>query len=410
MRVRYLATTASVLAMTASAAMAQLAVSANDGKVKMVDGVVQAVKDGKDSISVIDLKQTPPKIVATIAAPASVTGPPMSVAVSPKEDIALVTAAQKIDPADATKLAWDDKLTVIDLTPVKASMGKRLLDIVKRAASAPPPAAVPKVLATLTVGKGAAGVSFNRAGTLALVANRGEGTISVLSVAGSKVDVAGKVDLGNDKAGPSAVSFLPDGRSALVTLDGETTNKILMLDVDGTKVTVSKREINAGIRPYGIDVAKNGDVAVVANIGRGGGDSDTISVIDLKAEPPRVVNTISVGQTPEGLAISPDGKMVAVNLVNGTNKPKSSPFFHETGLVKLYRFNGKLLAQAGEVNVGKWCQGLVWSANSRTLLSQCMVEQEIRVLKVSTSSKDALADVGAIKIDGAGPAGIRTAE
>lgn len=406
MRLTTIAASASVIVLTTGVCLAQLAVSANDGKVKLVDGVVQAVKDGKDTITFIDLKSTPPKILATIEAPASVVGPPSSVAVSPKEDIALVTAAQKIDAADATKLVWDDKLTVIDLTPLKASVSKRLLDAVKRS---PTVAAVPKVLATLTVGKGAAGVSFNKAGTLALVANRGEGTISVLTIEGNKVAVAGKVDLGNDKSGPSAVSFLPDGKSALVTLDGESANKIIILDVDGAKVSVSKREINAGLRPYGLGVAKNGEFAVVANIGRSGGDNDTISLIDLKTQPARVVNTISVGQTPEGIALSPDGTMVAIGIANGSNKAKDSPFFHENGLVKLFRIAGSKMTQTGEVAVGKWCQGLAWSSNGKTLLEQCMVGEEIHILKVGTGNTGALTNVGTIKVQG-GPAGIRTAE
>lgn len=407
MRLREVVAGTAILLLSAASASAQIAVSANDGKVKLVDGVVQAVKDGRDTISFIDLGASPPKVLATIDAPASVTGPPSSVAVSPKEEIALVTAAQKIDPTDATKLVWDDKVTVIELSPLKVSVGKRILDAVKGSANSGPQP--PKILATLTVGRGAAGVSINKAGTLALVANRGEGTVSVLTIEGTKVAVVGKVDLGNEKAGPSAVSFLPDGKSALVTLDGDNTSKIVMLDIDGSKVTLAKREINAGIRPYGLDVARNGEFAVAANIGRGGGDADTISLIDLKAQPPRVVNTISVGQTPEGLALSPDGKMLAVGIINGTNKPKSSPFYNEAGLVKLYKINGRTLTQSGEVPVGKWCQGLAWSKNARTLLTQCMVEQEITVIKVSTSSSGALAKSGTIKMTG-GPAGIRTAD
>ena len=54
------------------------------------------------------------------------------------------------------------------------------------------------------------------------------------------------------------------------------------------------REIAAGLRPYQLDIAAKGEVAVVANIGIGGGDADTISVIDLKLDPPRVVNTYTV--------------------------------------------------------------------------------------------------------------------
>jgi hypothetical protein len=45
--------------------------------------------------------------------PTSVVGPPMSVAVSPDESLALVTRASKLDPADATKVVADDTLTVI---------------------------------------------------------------------------------------------------------------------------------------------------------------------------------------------------------------------------------------------------------------------------------------------------------
>ncbi|MFX8351127.1 hypothetical protein ABTL64_19625, partial [Acinetobacter baumannii] len=80
-------------------------------------------------------------------------------------------------------------------------------------------------------------------------------------------------------------------------------------------VKPTDRVISAGLRPYAIDIPKSGDVAVVGNIGLGGGDADTISVIDLKAVPPRVVNTVTVGQTPEGLKVSPDGKFIAVTVM-----------------------------------------------------------------------------------------------
>jgi hypothetical protein len=42
-----------------------------------------------------------------------------------------------------------------------------------------------------------------------------------------------------------------------------------------------------------------------------------------------VVDTLTVGQTPEGVRISPDGKYVAFIVANGSNKPKSSPFFND---------------------------------------------------------------------------------
>ena len=201
--------------------------------------------------------------------------------------------------------------------------------------------------------------------------------------------------------------FAPDGKSALVTLDAD--NKIVVLSIDGTKVEVTKRVISAGLRPYGIDITPKGEVAVVANIGVGGGDADTISVIDLKADPPRVVVTYTVGQTPEGIKISPDGKYVAVTVMNGTNKPSDSPFFNESSILQIWTRTGTQLTKAGEIPVGKWCQGIAWSSNSRTLLVQCMVEEEITVVRFSGLTGRSLQKVGTIKTKG-GPAGIRTAE
>jgi hypothetical protein len=88
----------------------------------------------------------------------------------------------------------------------------------------------------------------------------------------------------------------------------------------------------------------------------GGGDSDTVSVIDLKAAPPRGVETVTVGQTPEGIVLSPDGKLCAVQVMNGSNKSKESPFRAPNGKLILYRVDGtRLLAAAW---IGQWSQGM----------------------------------------------------
>jgi DNA-binding beta-propeller fold protein YncE len=366
----------------ACGASAQLALSANDGKAVLVDGVNSVpANPPPDSVAVIDLGSAPPKVVAEIPVPTSVVGPPSSVAIARDESFALVTGASKIDPTDPKKVVPDDKLTVIDL---KASP--------------------PKVTAQLQAGKGAAGVSINRAGTLALVANRSEGTVSVFSIAGNVLTPVGKVNLGDDKSGPSHVAITPDGKAALVTRDGD--NKISVLSIDGTKVEYTKRDLSAGIRPYGLDIHPNGKIAVVANIGTGSGDADTASLIDIEAKPARVVHTVTVGQTPEGIALSPDGAFVAVSVMNGSNKPKNSPFFNDYGLVKVLSVKDGQLLPLTEAKVGHWCQGLAWSKGNRTLLVQCMVEKEIMAFNFDGKE---LKPAGSIKLN-AGPAGIRTAE
>ena len=371
-----------VLSAGFSDANAQLAISANDGKATLVEGNNAVLETPlPDSVTLFDLSVSPPKVLAEIAAPASVIGPPPSAAIAPDETFALVTSAAKLDPADPKKSVPDNRVSVIDL-------------------KATPPA----VIATLEAGAGAAGVSINAAGTLALVANRMEGTVSVFTIVGKTLTAAGKVPLGDAKSGPSTVIFAPDGKTAWVTRDGD--NKISVLTVDGSKVEPLKRDLSAGIRPYQLDISLRGDVAAVGNVGAGSGDADTVSLIDLKANPPRIVETITVGQTPEGLKMSPDGKYIAVTVMNGSNKPKTSPFFNDNGLVVVLAVEGAKLTKVTEAKVGHWCQGAAWSKDSKTLIVQCMIEQELQAFAFDGKE---LKPAGAIKIKG-GPAGIATAQ
>jgi len=384
MRARHIAsalvaTSFAGLAITAS--HAEIVVTANDGKMVLENGSAVVRKQPlPDTVSVIDFTDGALKILGEVPAPASVVGPPPSVAIAPDGSFALVTGAMKVDPADATKTVPDDKLSVLDLK------------------SSPP-----KALATLQPGAGAAGVSINRAGTLALAANRSEGTVSVFTINGNTLTSAGKIPLGDAKSGPSHAVFSHDGATALVTRDGDS--RISLLTVDGNKVEYAKRDLYSGVRPYDIDLTA-GATAVVGNVGAGGGDTDTISLIDMNAKPIRVVNTISVGQTPEGVKMSPDGNYVAITVMNGSNKPAASPFFNDFGLLKVYKISGTELAPVADAKIGHWCQGMVWSKDSKYLVTECMVESEL--IAFSFDGK-ALARTSTLKMQ-VSPAGIRTAE
>ena len=363
-------------------AEAQIAVSSNDNKLVLVNGVSTVVKNpAPDTATIIDLGVFPPKVLAEINVPGSVVGPPFSVAVTPDEGLALITSAMKVDPADPTKQVPDNRLSVVDLR-----------------------ASPPAIIATLETGKGPSGLSVNRQGNLALVANRAEGTVSVFGIQGRTVTGLGTVKIADEKSGTAHVAITPDGKRALVTRDGDSM--ISVLSIDGTKVEYTKRDLSAGLRPYGIDISADGSVAVAANICRGCGDSDTVSVIDLKAMPPRVVETVTVGQTPEGILLSPDGKLLAVQVMNGSNKPPDSPFRAPNGKLLLYRVDGTRLQPLAVAWIGRWAQGIAFSGDSKTILVQNMAEKEIQVLRWDGS---ALADTGQrIKTNG-GPAAIRIA-
>jgi DNA-binding beta-propeller fold protein YncE len=300
------------------------------------------------------------------------------VAITPDSALALVASSTKVDPGDQTKTAPDNRLTVIDL---KASP--------------------PVVLATLTAGKGASGVAINRAGTLALVANRNEGTVSVFTIAGKSVTAAGTVEVGTPDSLLSGVVFTRDDRTALVTRNNDSL--IAVLAIDGAKVTNARLDFAANLKPYGIDVTPSGETAIAAGIGAGPtGGADTLSVIDLTTSPPRAVNHISIGPTGEGLAVSPDGQFVAVTVMNGSNAAKTSPFYNDYGWLRIYSLNKTALALVAQAQIGHWCQGVAWQADGKTLLAQCVVEREIMTFGFDGRR---LARGPSIKVGG-GPSGI----
>ncbi|HEX9181491.1 MAG TPA: YncE family protein [Burkholderiales bacterium] len=360
-----------------------MAVSANDAKVVLDNGQVKVVPNPPpDTVTILDLGTWPPQKVAEIPVPASVVGPPFSVAMAPDQSIALVASSSRVDPKDPTRQAADNRLSVIDLR------------------SSPP-----RVIATLEAGEGASGVSINRAGTLALVANRNEGTVSVFTVSGKTVAPVGKVKVGDEKSGPSHVAITPDGRVALVTRDGD--HGLVLLKIEGSQVEATARTFYAGLRPYGVDISPDGRIAVVANLGRGQGDADTVSVIDMAASPPRTVETVAVGQAPEGIKLSPDGRLLAVVLHNGSNLPHDSPFYNPNGKLLLFAVKGTNLFRLAEAPIGRWSQGVAFSADSKTLLVQNMVEKDIQVFRIADGQ---LRDTGErIALPGGGAA-IRTAE
>jgi len=361
---------------------AQIAVSANDATEIMVDGVHVMVPNAPpDTVTIIDLSARPPRVITELNAPSSWSGPPQMVAVTPDESIALLASSLKANPADPTQTTQDNRISVIALR------------------SSPP-----AVIRTLEAGLFPNGIAINAAGTLALVANRGDSTVSIYTISGTSVDPAGSISLRDRSCGPSMPAFTPDGATAYVTCTD--THRLTILSINGTEVRDTGRSVVANLRPVGIEITPKGDLAIVANIGNGPtGGVDTLTIVDIASPNPRVVDSVAVGVIPEGLALSPRGDYVAVSLINGTSFPRSSPFHHDDNILKILRLSGSRLTPVAEARVGPWCQGVAWSNDERTVVIQCMVEQQIDVFEFDGKT---LTRKPAIKVSG-GPASIRTA-
>ena len=128
--------------------------------------------------------------------------------------------------------------------------------------------------------------------------------------------------------------FTPDGKRAMAAkFPG---HKLALLEVNGEKVTYTKQDMPVGLWPYNFDITPDGKLALTADNGASGrsdGNVDTVTVIDLEANPPRVIDKVVVGDAPEGFAISPTGKLAVALLLNGNDAAKNAWFYNRNGKV-----------------------------------------------------------------------------
>ena len=315
---------------------------------------------GRDSVSIIDIGTDPlaPKILVSLPLANTIVGPPTNLAITPDESLALVANSMNlVDEGGVRKLVPDNRLWVIDLTTTP-----------------------PKLIDTVTVGKQASGMSINRAGTLALIANRADNSISVMRIAGKKVTLIDTVSMGDQVA---HVQFTPDGKRAFAVKFA--AHKVAMLEIAGEKVTYNKVDIPAGLWPYNIDVTPDGTLALTADNGNAGssdGSVDTVSVVDIEANPPRVIDKVVVGDAPEGFAISPTGKMAVAVLLNGTNAAKNAFFYHRNAVVVGLKIDGKKVTRTNQVEVRGLPEGVVFSRSGQYVYVGNFIDRDISILRV----------------------------
>jgi DNA-binding beta-propeller fold protein YncE len=338
---------------------APLMIVGNDEKLLWDDNGKPVISPaGKDSVLIVDLGDPEtPRIIANLPLKNSIVGPPVNLAIDPTNSVALV--ADSIDvtkDGDTLKMGPDNKVYVIDLK-----------------------ADPPKLAGTVTVGKQPSGLSFNPAGNLALVTNRADKSVSVLSVKGTDVKVIDTIDMGGIVA--HAV-FTPDGKRALVVKFND--HKVSLLDVNGDKVTYSKVDLPTGQWPYNVAVAPGGKIALTADNGGAGssdGSVDTVSVVDLELNPPRITDRVVVGDGPEGLAISPKGDVAVAIILAGSNN-KNAYFYKRNGSVTVLSIDGKKVSKVGDLEVGGLPEGAVFTPDGKYLLVGNYLDQDISILKV----------------------------
>ncbi|QQP94129.1 YncE family protein [Lysobacter enzymogenes] len=373
------------LALSPLCAGAQTIGVAVDAKVILRNGE-GAIPDqpAADSAAFFRLEHGQLRKLGEVAVPTSYLGPPTSIAVSPRGDLALVAASTRLDPADPKRYAADDRLSVVDLS------GK-----------------TPKLVQTLALGVRPSSVKFDRSGTTALVSSNPDNGFVYLSIDKRRAAIAGKLTLAPN-TGPLSSAFAPDGKRLLVAQPD--AQRVSLYDWrDGRIVQPAVRDMVAGVTPFTVAYC-GADLAVVGNFGipdNGNGDIDTVSLIDLAGARPRVIDTVAVGSAPEDVACSPDGRFAAAAVQNMSNRPASHPWHSPHSLVVLLKIEDRRLRRVAAAPIGAWAEGVAFGDDNATVLAQSIDDRALHVLRIEG---DTLKPAGApVVFENGAPAAIGVA-
>ena len=359
----------------AAPASAQIIVSGNENKIDLTSGTPKVVPPlAPDSISILNFSKFPPSVQHLSDIPNSVIGPPSNIAITPNGRIALISNSLKVDPQDAANWVPESFVHVLDLT-----------------------ANPPKVVGQARTGRQPSGLSIAPNGRLALVANRADGTISVLSIRGQEVTAIRTMKVCEPQESVSDVAISPDSRLALAS--AQKGGYLSVLKIDGDTVTPTGQKLSAYGQPYRVVITPDGALALTAGQGYGNGiDRDAVSVIDLTARPMRTLDYIPVGAAPESIEISPDGRLLAAVVMNGSNLGPSDPNRSTHGDLVLLARRDKTFRVVEKRPIGRIPEGVAFTSDGKYLVVQCHPDRELWIFSVN---RGRLKDTGQrIKVPG----------
>jgi DNA-binding beta-propeller fold protein YncE len=311
---------------------------------------------GPDALLVLNASDPAhPTFGAPIPMSNSVYGPPLNLQITPDGSLGLV--ASSITPVlqDSKWVAGsDNKVHIVDLK----TMAK---------------------IADVTVGDQPQGVAIAHDGKLALVATRLGRSVDVLAIDGRTVEKIASVPVNDAAVG---VAITPDGKRGFVIRNG--SGRLGVLAIDGRTVTYEAAlDIPTGANPYNIALTPDGTLGFVVNNGVRG-NAASITVFDPRGPHPHVIDTLAVGDGPEGFAMAPDGKSAVVLLLHGsTSGPDEWPYHRNGGAALIAIRNGKARVLPGEAPLGSVPEGVAYSPDGRYVYAGDFTDKQLHILKVT---------------------------
>lgn len=173
---------------------------------------------------------------------------------------------------------------------------------------------------------------------------------------------------GTDAQGKPMVN--PTGDDAVLIVD--------LANPEAPKIVVSLPLENSIVGPpTNLDISPNGAIALVAdsmtvaedNCVRKMVPTDKLFVIDMKANPPKLAGTVTLGKQPSGLSFSPKGDMALVcNRADGS--------------VSVLKIDGTQVTQTGTIPIGPGVSQVVFTPDGKHALVVRSPDNKVAVLDV----------------------------
>ena len=174
--------------------------------------------------------------------------------------------------------------------------------------------------------------------------------------------------VGTDAQGKMVVN--PTGNDAVLIVD--------LAKPEDPKIVASLPLENSIVGPpVNLDIAPNGSIALVADsmtVAEDNGvrkmvPTDKLFVIDMKANPPKLVDTLTLGKQPSGLSFSPKGDIALVcNRADGT--------------ISVLKIDGTKVTQTGTVTVSAGVSQVVFTPDGKHALAVRSPDNKVAMLDV----------------------------
>ena len=317
---------------------------------------------GQDSILIYDIGSDPlqPELIVDLWLENSLFGPPTNLGITPDGGLAFVANSVMWERSGTTWASPSDQtIHVIDL---KINP--------------------PRKTGSVTAGDQPSGLTISRDGRWVAVANRKGRSLSLFEVKDQALVKRGEIGVEGEAA---AVAMNSAGSEILVTKFAE--HAVGLVTWDGSELRYDpSQDLAVGRWPYNVQVVPGGLIALVANNGNNGfpdGHVDTVSVVDLSLNPHRVIDHVVVGDGPEGLAVSPDGRLAVVTLLNGAAPMfEKEWFYHPTSQMAVMAIDGRSVERIALLDVGRFAEGVGFSPDGRHLYVGDMLDNQISIWRV----------------------------